>query len=130
MKNIIIILLILILPITIYAILSNNAQNNSALAKNSNLATLKIYSSTMCLDCQKLKKEIKDIEVDYQNKINIEKFNALENNKMVQEDINKYEITLVPTMIFITKDGETRKKIEGYIPKEEIIKEIESTINE
>lgn len=130
MKNIIIILLILILPITIYTMLSNNVQNNRALAKNTNNATLKIYSSTMCLDCQKLKKELQDIEVDYQNKINIQKFNALEKNKQVQEDISKYEITLVPTMIFIKKDGKTSKKIEGFIPKEQIIEEIESTINE
>lgn len=129
MKNIIIILLILIFPITIYGILTNKTENNIVLAQNANLATLKIYSSTMCLDCQKLKKEMQDIEIDYKDQINIQKFNALENSKKIQDDISKYEITLVPTMIFITKDGETRKKIEGYIPKEEIIKEIESTIN-
>ena len=129
MKNIIIIFLILILPITIYIVLSNKTENNLVYAHNNDLATLKIYSSTMCLDCQKLKKEMQTIEIEYKNKINIQKFNALENSKKVQEDISKYEITLVPTMIFITKDGETRKKIEGYLPKEEIIKEIESTIN-
>ena len=98
-------------------------------AQGNNLPAMKVYTSTMCLDCQKMKGVVKEIEPEYKNKINIISINALDNRKSVQDEIKKYGVVLVPTIIYINSDGTIKNKTEGYIPKEELIKEIESTIN-
>lgn len=128
MKNIITILLILILPICAYLMIKKETNNFKAIAKN-NSPSLYIYTSTMCLDCQKLKKLINEIEPNYKERINFLIINALEKDRKVQSDIKKYGITLVPTMIFIDRNGNQTNKIEGYIEKEKLITEIEETIN-
>lgn len=128
MKNIITILLILILPICAYLMIKKETNNFTAIAKN-NSPSLYIYTSTMCMDCQKLKKLINEIEPNYKERINFLIINALEKDRKVQSDIKKYGITLVPTMIFIDRNGNQTNKIEGYIEKEKLITEIEETIN-
>ena len=128
MKNIITILLVLILPICAYFIISRNSGNIMAIAKN-NTPTLQIYTSTMCMDCQKLKKLISEVEPNYNESVNFIIINALDKNKKVQNDIRKYGITLVPTIIVIDRDGNQINKIEGFIEKEKLISEIEDAIN-
>ena len=62
MKNIITILLILILPVIAYVIMDKNSKNNIATAQTNNLPTIMVFSSTMCLDCQKLKNILKNTQ--------------------------------------------------------------------
>ena len=83
----------------------------------------------MCIDCQKMKKLLNEIEPAYQNKINFVSINALDKDKKVKNYINKFGVTLVPTLVFIDDNGNLINKIEGYIPKEELISEIEEAIN-
>ena len=129
MKNIITILLILILPIVAYLVMNKNSQDIIANAKENNLPTLMTFSSTMCIDCQKMKTVINDVKDTYSDKINFVSINALDINKRVKDYIKKYGVVLVPTMIFIDANGNMTNKIEGYIPKEQLITEIEETIN-
>lgn len=129
MKNIITILLILVLPVTIYLIMTEKSESGSVNAQTNNLPTIKIYTSTMCLDCQKMKETVKEIEPEYKNKINIIGINAMDNGKQVQEEIKQYGIMLVPTVIYLKSDGTVVNKTEGYLPKEKFIEEIERTIN-
>lgn len=129
MKNIITILLILILPIVAYLVMNKNSQDIIANAKENNLPTLMTFSSTMCIDCQKMKTVINDVKDTYSDKINFVSINALDKNKRVKDYIKKYGVVLVPTMIFIDANGNMTNKIEGYIPKEQLITEIEETIN-
>lgn len=129
MKNIITILLILILPIVAYLIMNKNSEQIMAIAKENNLPTLMSFSSTMCIDCQKMKKVLNEIEPTYQNKINFVSINALDKDRKIKNYINKYGVTLVPTLIFVDNNGNMTNKIEGYISKEELISEIEEAIN-
>lgn len=129
MKNIITILLILIVPICAYLFMSRNSENVIAFANGNNLPTVMTFSSTMCMDCQKLKMVLKDIEPMYSEKVNFINYNALDNDRKVKENIKKYGIVLAPTIIILDKNGNNIKKIEGYIPKEEFIKEIEGAVN-
>ncbi|MBQ8886368.1 MAG: thioredoxin family protein [Candidatus Gastranaerophilales bacterium] len=128
MKNIITILLVLILPICAYLLINKNSNNILAVAK-SNTPTLQIYTSTMCIDCQKLKNLINEIEPTYKDSVNFIVINALDKNKKTQNDIKKYGITLVPTIIVFDRSGNQTNKIEGYIEKEKLIAEIEEVIN-
>ena len=130
MKNIITILLILILPIIAYIIMEKNSKNSIATAQVNNLPTVMVFSSTMCLDCQKLKLVINELENTYSGKVNFIKYNALDNNKKVKNYIKEYSITLAPTTIIFDEDNNKIEKIEGYIEKEELAKKIEDAINE
>lgn len=129
MKNIITILLILIVPVCAYLFMSKNSANITAMANGNNLPTVMTFSSTMCMDCQKLKVILKDIEEEYKGKVNFINYNALDKDRKVKENIKKYGIVLAPTIIILDKDGNKVEKIEGYIPKEEFVKEIEDAIN-
>lgn len=129
MKNIITILLIIILPIMAYLIIEKRSKLNSATAMENSLPTIMVFSSSMCLDCQKLKGVINEIKNDYEDKINFISYNALDKDKKVQKYIKEYQIILAPTTIILDRNGNKVDKIEGYIPKEELINEIEEAIN-
>ena len=129
MKNIITILLILIIPITLYFFMSRNSETISAKANDKNNPSIIIFTSTMCMDCKKMKAVIKEVEPTYRDKINFISINALDKKRKVQDYIRKYNVTLVPTLIFADENGNERSKVEGYIPKEKLIIEIEDAIN-
>ncbi len=129
MKNIFIILLILILPVAIYLMLNKNSDFDSAMAKSNDLPSLLIFTSTMCLDCQRMKALVSEIENDYNDKINFVRINALDNNRKVKEQVKTHGVVLVPTLIFLDVNGQQTNKIEGFIPKEELIKNIEVSVN-
>ena len=128
MKNIITILLVLILPLCAYFVMSKNTNNIIAIAKE-NTPSLYIFTSTMCIDCKKMKSVIKEIEPNYKEKINIIQINAVEKNRKVQDLIKKHGVVLVPTIIFLDRNGNITNKIEGFIEKEKLINEIEEVIN-
>ena len=128
MKNIITILLVLILPICAYFFMSKNSNDTIAIAKE-NVPSLYIFTSTMCIDCKKMKNVINEIEPDYKERINFIQINAVDKNREVQDLIKKHGITLVPTIIILDRNGNNINKIEGYIEKEKLINEIEEAIN-
>ncbi len=130
MKNIIISLLILIIPVTAYLFLNQNSADYMAMANDKNNPSLLIYTSSMCLDCKKMKEVIKEVESSYSDKINFISINALDNNRKIQDSIKKHDVKVVPTLVFTDINGGETNKVEGYIPKEELINKIEEAINE
>lgn len=130
MKNLILILLILVIPVTAYLFLSKNSTDYMAMANDVKNPSLLIYTSTMCLDCKKMKEVIKDIENSYADKINFISINALDNNRKIQDSIKKHDVKVVPTLVFTDVNGKETDKVEGFIPKEELITKIEEAINE
>ena len=54
--NLLVIMLILILPITFYALFKIPSNSNIAQAATKNKPTVTIFSSAMCMECKKLKK--------------------------------------------------------------------------
>ena len=130
MKNLLIIMLILIIPVSIYLFLSKNSHDYIAAANDKNNPSILLFTSTMCLDCKKMKEIIKEVENDYSDKINFISINALDNNKKIQDSIKKHDVKVVPTLVFTDVNGIETNKVEGYIPKEELTKKIEAAINE
>lgn len=128
MKNWIIVLLIFILPLGLYAYLDNRAQANACKVTGSasSVSKAKIikFSSPMCSECQDVAVEIKKAMKDYQDSILIEEYNVLDNydkgSNITKDMIKKYKVSLVPTLIFVDKEGKTLKK-EGFIKSNEII---------
>ena len=130
MKNIIVILLILLVPVCAYLFLSKNSEDYVAFANDKNNPSLLIYTSTMCIDCKKMKDVIKEIEADYADKINFISINALDNNKKIQDSIKQHDVKVVPTLVFTDVNGVQTDNVEGYIPKEALTTKIEEAINE
>lgn len=116
--NTIWILAIFLLPLAIYSVLDfkHNASNVSVAGNVK--PRMVMITSTMCGECVKMKKVLDKIQPSYQDKISFERYDA--NQSGAQPYVEKYNITLVPTMIFFKKDGKLYKKIEGSIPQSEL----------
>jgi len=130
MKNWIIVLLIFIMPLGVYAYLDIKTQNNALCKIEGNLQTIpkaKIlkFSSPMCSECQETTVEMKKAMKNYKDSILVEEINVLENNAKgdnpTKKAIKKYKISLVPTLVFLDKEGKVVKKQEGLMKSEEII---------
>ena len=87
MKNIITILLILILPVCAYLIMSKNSSDVVANAKEKNIPVMMTFTSTMCMDCKKMKEVIHEVEGNYSGRMNFVIINATGNDKKVKEYI-------------------------------------------
>lgn len=122
MKNWIVALIILIAPIVTYYVLDKNSQNKAAFEAQAQVgkpSVIKFYS-TMCLDCKKLDVVTKEIMPKYADKLNYQAYNVQNNDKSVDALVQKYGVTLVPTMVFIKKDGSVAKKTEGYLTNQQL----------
>lgn len=127
MKNRLIISLVFVLPLAVYGLLSvflPQKAINSAVAAN--VPTIIKFSAPLCMDCQKLDKTLDDVMPKYQGKVNLQKIDATSQTSTVQEMVKKYNITVVPTTIFIDANGNFEKKVEGYIPQNKLENQIKA----
>lgn len=129
MKNIITILAILIIPVMVYSIMHKNSSDITAVAVENNKPSLMIFTSAMCMDCQKMKAVIKEVEPSYSDKINFVHINATDSNRQIKELVKKHNIVLVPTMVFMNTNNMETNRVEGSISKEELISDIKEAIN-
>lgn len=125
MKNIITIVLILVLPVLAYILLDNNKNSNVIeVAQAGNKPKVLIFSSAMCSECIKMKKVINEVEPQYADKIEFIKYNAQDNSQEVASLMKKYQVTLVPTLIFINTDGKVIKKQVGSESKDTFVTDL------
>ena len=131
MKNWIIVLLIFILPISTYAYLDAKAQSDMVCRvvgnekiKNPKAKIVK-FSSPMCSDCKEMEIELTKAIENYKDSVLIEEINVVENVgegvKYNKAAIKKYDVSLVPTIVFLDKEGKTIKKNVGLMKSEDII---------
>lgn len=128
-KNIIIIALIFVVPLVAFWILSNT---NSTTAKT-NVGTPEVqqieevaigkpqvlkFTSTMCLDCQTMNKLFKEVFPNYEDKIVLTEISVQDGKDFTNQQIKKYNITLVPTMIFLDSNNKQVRRVEGAIEKD------------
>lgn len=125
-KNIITVLLVLIVPIVAYILMNNSGSTTSGIAdaKASKPQIIK-FTSSMCLDCQTMNKMMKEVYPQYKDKIVLTEIPVQDGKAFTNEQIKKYNITLVPTLIFLDSNGNQVKRIEGAIPEAELIQYME-----
>ena len=118
-KNIIIISLIFAIPLMLYMALT---ASNSTTAKTTETGKPQVvkFTSAMCLDCQTMNKIFKEIFPKYNGKIILTEVQVQDRNSFNEEQIKKYNVTLVPTIVLLNSDGKQVKRIEGAIPKEQM----------
>lgn len=120
-KNILIISLIFIIPIVAYFVLTNSGTTTATTAESGKPQVIK-FTSSMCLDCQTMNNLFKEIFPKYADKIVLTEIQVQNKDQLADEQIKKYNVTLVPTVIMLNSDGQQTRRIEGAIPKEELEK--------
>ncbi len=129
MKNWIIVLLIFVIPLGVFAWLETNA--NKSVAKEAYEASYPVtqittkpkmlkFSSPMCSDCKKISKTLVGIVPDYKDAVTFEEINVSDGSKESAAKVKDYKVTVVPTLIFLSKDGKIIQKTEGILSEEEI----------
>jgi len=128
-KNLIIILSIFVIPIFVYYFLdSSQAKNSNNEVTSGKPQIIKFYSS-MCYDCQRLEKTMGEVYPSYSDKINYKGIQTQERDRKTLDLIKEYNVTLVPTTIFMNKNGEILRRVEGFMDKDELKKYMEELIN-
>jgi len=129
-KNFSIITLIFIVPVIAYAILSGPDASFANKAATANKPQIIKFTSLMCLDCKKLGEVMKNVYPKYSDKITLIEVQVQNNDDYTQKQIEKYNVTLVPTMILIDSKGKKVNKIEGFVDKNQLDKIMKDLANE
>jgi len=135
MKNprisLIIILIILIAPVFLYSALKTSSQHEtqSIEAISAQKPTIIDFSSEMCLECKELKKVSDPIVNKYKDKINFVVIMINSGNAENQKLIKKYNVKVVPTLVYIDKNGCVIKKTEGSMSSKEFERNIRKLID-
>ena len=118
-KNVIIISLIFAIPLMAYMALT---ASNSTTAQTTQAGKPEVikFTSAMCLDCQTMNKIFKEIFPKYENKIVLTEVQVQDKNSFNEEQIKKYNVTLVPTIVLLNSKGQQVKRIEGAVTKEQM----------
>ena len=120
-KNAIIITLIFAIPLLAYMLLT---ASNSTTAKTTETGKPQVikFTSAMCLDCQTMNKVFEEIMPKYEDRITLTEIHVQDKNSFNDEQIKKYNVTLVPTIILLNSKGAQVKRIEGAVSEEEMDK--------
>jgi len=107
-------ILILILLLTLLV--------NLSASEDKSLVTFLEIGSTTCIPCKKMQPILKSIEKKYSNQIKV----IFHDTNKDREISKKYNVRLIPTQIFLDKDGKEIHRHEGYYPEKEIDKFLKS----
>jgi len=129
-KNLLIISIIFILPVVTYFTLSTvktNAEQKTQTKQPCNAKIIK-FTSAMCRDCKKLTQVMDEVYPKYKDKIDLESISVEKNDTDTLNLIKKYNITLVPTLIYIY-DGKVLKHTEGSLTSQQLESNMKALIN-
>ncbi len=118
-KNIITIAFIFAIPLITYFMLTMSNGSTAKTVVTGKPQVIK-FTSQMCMDCQTMNKIMKEIFPKYEDKIVLTEIHVQDKSSFNDEQIKKYNVTLVPTIILLNSDGKQVKRIEGAIPKDEM----------
>lgn len=76
--------------------------------------------SVKCTPCQMMRMIMKEIKQEYDGEVNVVFYDV--RTKVGRPIAEKYGIRMIPTQVFLDKEGKEFFRHEGYFPKEDIIK--------
>lgn len=126
-KNLIIISLIFALPLIAYAVLSGTKVESATQEHVSGKPQIIKFSSKLCSDCKQMKGVFETVMPQYSGTVEVIEYDIEKNDKNINNAIDTYNVNLVPTVVYIDKNGKVVRKTEGYIDKhkfEAYVKEI------
>ncbi len=100
------------------------AKNQSAAPAAGKTITFVELGSVNCIPCKMMQPVMKEIEEDYGRDVKVVFYDVW--TATGQPYGAKYGIRVIPTQVFLDKDGKEFFRHEGYFPKEEIVKLLKS----
>lgn len=128
-KNIAIVLLIFLVPLALYWGLSRDKSVATLPSLAFSGPEIIKFSSPMCYECQELEKVFNEIYPEYANKVSLRKIDVTNKDKSTKDLIKKHEVKLVPTCIFMNKNGDIIRRTEGLIQPRILENYIKEQIN-
>ena len=121
-SSLLIIFLVFALPVLLYYVIKAPKENVSlaALAEAVNQPKVLHFSQVMCSECRKLEGIMKPVEAEYKGKVVFVDIDVANRTPETQALMQKYNVRVVPTLVFINKKGQVVKITEGAMPKEEL----------
>ncbi len=81
------------------------------------LVTFIELGSVNCIPCKMMKPVMEEIEKEYGDTISVVFYDVNKNRQMA----SKYKIKLIPTQVFLDKNGKEFHRHEGFYPKADIM---------
>ncbi len=117
-----------IMIITVLLIANCNAQTKRGNAENKKIIKPKVtfieLGSVNCIPCKMMQPVMKNIEKKYGGQVKVIFYDVWTQEQRPYAE--KYGIKLIPTQIFIDKNGKEFHRHEGFYPEAEIDKIIQS----
>lgn len=131
-KTLLIVCMIFALPVIAYAILGlrQPVPPDIAVAATTGMPQMIKFSAPMCSDCQHMAEILHQVQPQYQDKVEFVEISVNQTSPQVKEQIKRYNVKLVPTMIFTNSKGQQIARVEGSIPKEELIKYLDEGLKQ
>lgn len=96
------------------------ATENTPITPTQPLVTFVELGSVNCIPCKKMAPIMKEIEKEYAGQVKVVFHDVwTEEGKPF---VKVYKIRLIPTQVFLDKDGNEYFRHEGFFPKEELVK--------
>lgn len=119
--NVLLIVAIFVVPIVLYSVLhSQRNEHTTSIASIENKPVVIDFYSPMCYACTKLSGVMHEVEQEYSERIIFKKLNVASMDQTIQQLAKKYNVMVVPTLIFLNKDGSVNKRTEGLMSKPEL----------
>lgn len=84
------------------------------------LVTFVELGSVSCIPCKRMQPIMKEIEQEYAAKVKVLFYDVRTDEGKPYGQ--KYGIRVIPTQVFLDKDGKEYFRHEGYFPKDELVK--------
>ncbi len=118
MKKILVVVLGVLLASTV--LLGDDPKESNPKPDENILVTFVELGSVNCIPCKKMKPVMDEIEKEYAGQVKVVFHDVwTDEGKPYAE---KYKIRLIPTQVFLDKEGKEYFRHEGFFPKEELVK--------
>lgn len=98
----------------------SKAEDEAASIEKSPIVTFVELGSTTCIPCKQMQPIMKEIEKEYPADVKVIFYDI--NIPSEKEKAMNYGIRVIPTQVFLDKDGNEFYRHEGFFPKEELVK--------
>lgn len=129
------ILMNFILALTIFSCAKKEKQSESKVENSSSVTISTNYSVTFielgsvnCIPCRMMQPIMQQIEKEYEGKVKVIFYDVW--TESGRPYAAYYRIRVIPTQIFLDKDGKEYFRHEGYFPKEDLVKILEMKLKE
>ncbi|WNF38406.1 thioredoxin domain-containing protein [Bacillaceae bacterium IKA-2] len=126
-KRAISLVLILVAVAAILIFKDKGTPNDESSALDVTGDTVLLFSANACPSCIEMKKRVNQLESEYEETISFLTVNV--NSRDNQELIQKFNVRMIPTTVFIDKNGKEVKNQVGLLPLDYIRNEIDNMVD-